>query len=208
MATKAYIRVSKLDQDTEKNKLEILKFANDMKLGNVEFIEEKITGKKHFKQRKLGELLDSLGENDVIIIPEFTRLARSMIQIFEVLNIVKQKGITLYSLKEHFSTNDEGITATVVTAVFALVAQIERDLISLRTKEALVAKKAMGVKLGRPKGKGKSKLDKHKEDILKLIELKVPKTIIAKQYNTSVVNLYGFLNYYNKATNIRGLQSA
>ena len=55
MATKAYIRVSKLDQDTEKNKLEILKFANDMKLGNVEFIEEKITGKKHFKQRKLAK---------------------------------------------------------------------------------------------------------------------------------------------------------
>ena len=75
------------------------------------------------------------------------------------------------------------------------MAQIERDLISLRTKEALVAKKAMGVKLGRPKGKGKSKLDEHKEDILKLIELKVPKTIIAKQYNTSVVNLYRFLRH-------------
>lgn len=195
MVTKAYIRVSKLDQDTEKNKLEILKFANENKLGNVEFVEEKVTGRKHFRQRQLGQLLDSLGNGDVIIIPEFTRLARSMIQIFEVLNIVKTKGITLYSLKEHFSTNDEGITATVISAVFALVAQIERDLISLRTKEALVAKKAMGIKLGRPKGKGKSKLDEHKDDILKLIELHVPKTIIAKQYNTSVVNLYGFLNH-------------
>ena len=195
MTTKSYIRVSKLDQDTEKNKLEILKFANDNKLGNVEFVEEKITGRKNYKQRMLGELLDSLGEGDVIIIPEFTRLARSMIQILEVLNIVKDKGITLYSLKEHFSTNDEGISATVIKAVFALVAQIERDLISLRTKEALVAKKAMGIKLGRPRGKGKSKLDIHRDDILKLIELKVPKTIIAKQYNTSVANLYGFLSY-------------
>lgn len=195
MTTHGYIRVSTLDQDTDKNKLEILKFANDKKLGNVEFTEEKITGRKHFKYRKLGQLLESLGKGDVIIVPEFTRLARSMIQIFEVLSIVKEKGITLYSLKENFSTNDEGITATVVTAVFALVAQIERDLISLRTKEALIAKKAMGIKIGRPKGKGKSKLDEYKEDILKLVELKVPKTIIAKQYNTSVVNLYGFLNY-------------
>ena len=195
MTTHAYIRVSKLDQDTEKNKLEILKFANENKFGNVEFIEEKITGRKNFRARKLGELLDNLKEGDIIIIPEFTRLARSMIQIFEVLNIVKEKGIVLYSLKEHFSTNDEGITATVVTAVFALVAQIERDLISLRTKEALVAKKAQGIKLGRPKGKGKSKLDEHKDDILRLIALKVPKTIIAKQYNTSVANLYGFLSY-------------
>ena len=137
--------------------------------------------------------MDSLGENDVIIIPEFTRLARSMIQIFEVLNTVKEKGITLYSLKEHFSTNDEGITATVISAVFALVAQIERDLISLRTKEALIAKKALGIKLGRPKGKGKSKLDIHKDDILKLVELHVPKTIIAKQYSTTTTNLYKFL---------------
>ena len=198
MTTKSYIRVSQLDQDTDKNKLEILKFANEKKLGNVEFIEEKVSGRKHFKSRKLGELLDSLGKGDVIIIPEFTRLARSMIQIFEVLNIVKQKGITLYSIKENFSTNDEGLTATVVTAIFALVAQIERDLISLRTKEALIAKKAMGIRIGRPKGKGKSKLDEHKEDIFKLLELKVPKTIIAKQYNTTTANLYGFLNQIRK----------
>ena len=199
MTAYAYIRVSKLDQDTEKNKLEILKFANENKLGNVEFVEEKVGGRKNFRNRKLGELLENVQEGDVIIIPEFTRLARSMIQIFEVLNIVKQNGIILYSLKEHFSTNDEGITATVISAVFALVAQIERDLISLRTKEALQAKKAMGIKLGRPKGKGKSKLDQYKNEILKLIELQVPKTIIARQYNTSAANLYGFLNYCRQA---------
>ena len=199
MTAYAYIRVSKLDQDTEKNKLEILKFANENKLGNVEFVEEKVGGRKNFRNRKLGELLENVQECDVIIIPEFTRLARSMIQIFEVLNIVKQNGIILYSLKEHFSTNDEGITATVISAVFALVAQIERDLISLRTKEALQAKKAMGIKLGRPKGKGKSKLDQYKDEILKLIELQVPKTIIARQYNTSAANLYGFLNYCRQA---------
>lgn len=134
-------------------------------------------------------------KGDVLIVPELSRIARSITQIFEVIEIVKEKGIVLYSLKENFCSSDKSITSTVATTIFALVAQIERDLISLRTKEALIAKKAQGIKLGRPKGKGKSKLDEHKEDISKLIELHVPKTIIAKQYNTSVVNLYGFLKY-------------
>lgn len=194
MTTYAYIRVSTVDQDTEKNKLDILCFANENKLGNVEFIEEHITGKKHFKFRKLGQLLDKMRKGDVLIVPEFSRLARSIVQILEVLNISKQKGITLYALKEHFSTDDEGITATVISTVFALIAQIERELISLRTKEALYARKIMGMKLGRPKGKGKSRLDQYKDEIIRLVELKVPKTIIAKQYNTSVINLYNYLN--------------
>lgn len=195
MATFSYLRVSTTDQDTDKNKLEILKFANNKKLGNVEFIEEQISGKANFKKRLLGSLLDKMQHGDILIVPELSRIARSITQIFEVIEIVKNKGIILYSLKENFCSNDKSITSTVATTIFALVAQIERDLISLRTKEALIAKKAHGIKLGRPKGKGKSKLDEHKEDILKLIALKVPKTIIAKQYNTSVANLYGFLSY-------------
>ena len=195
MTTYSYLRVSTLEQDTEKNKLEILKFANSKKLGNVEFVEEQISGKSNFKKRQLGALLEKMKKGDVLVVPELSRIARSITQIFEVIEIVKNNGITLYSLKENFCSNDKSITSTVATTIFALVAQIERDLISLRTKEALIAKKVQGIRLGRPKGKGKSKLDEHKDDILKLIELKVPKTIIAKQYNTSVVNLYGFLNY-------------
>ena len=196
MTTYGYIRVSKIDQDTEKNKLDIIKFANDNKFGNVDFTEEHVTGRKHFKFRQLGSLLNKMAKGDILIIPEFSRLARSIIQIFEILNYVKENGIILYSLKENFSTNDEGITATVICTVFALVAQIERELISLRTKEALYVKKSMGIRLGRPKGKGKSKLDQYKDEILKLIELHVPKTIIAKRYGTSVINLYKFLKYY------------
>lgn len=196
MTTYAYLRVSTLEQNTEKNKIDVLKFANDKKLGNVNFIEEQISGKANFKNRLLGQILEKMHKNDVLIVPELSRIARSISQIFEVIDITKQKGIILYSIKENFSNNDKSITATVTTTVFALIAQIERDLISLRTREALQAKKASGVKLGRPKGKGKSKLDLHQEDILKLVELKVPKTIIAKQYNTSVKNLYTFLKYY------------
>ena len=195
MTTYAYIRVSTLDQDTEKNKLEILKFANNKKLGSVEFVEEKISGKSHYKKRLLGSLLDKMQKDDVLIVPELSRIARSITQIFEVIEITKQKGIILYSLKENFANTSKDIASTVATTIFALIAQIERDLISLRTREALRAKKAMGIKLGRPKGKGKSKLDEHKDDILKLLELNVPKTMIAKQYNTSTTNLYRFLNF-------------
>ena len=200
MATFAYLRVSTLLQDTEKNKLEILKFANAKKLGNVDFIEEQISGRANFKNRQLGSLLEKMKKDDVLIVSELSRIARSITQIFEVIEITKQKDIILYSLKENFTNNEQSITSTVASTIFALVAQIERDLISMRTKEALQAKKAQGIKLGRPKGKGKSKLDEHKADILKLVELKVPKTIIAKQYNTTTANLYGFLRQIRTAS--------
>ena len=193
MSTKAFIRVSTLLQDTEKNKIDILQFANRMKLGNVEFIEEHASGKINYKERKLGSLIDSMKEGDVLIVPELSRIARSITQILEVIKITKEKGILLYSLKENFNNKEDSITATVTSTIFALVAQIERELISLRTREALHARKAQGIALGRPKGKGKSKLDAHKEDILKLVSLGVPKTLIAKQYSTTTGNLYNFL---------------
>ena len=193
MANYCYLRVSTLEQNTEKNKLEVLKFANDKKLGSVEFVEEQISGKSNFKNRKLGTLLDRMNDGDILIVPELSRIARSITQIFEVIEIVKEKNIVLYSLKENFCSSDKSITSTVATTIFALVAQIERDLISLRTKEAMQAKKAQGLKLGRPKGKGKSKLDNYKDEILKLVELHVPKTVIARQYSTTTTNLYKFL---------------
>ena len=194
MTTHAFLRVSTLLQDTEKNKIDILRFANHMKLGNVEFTEEHASGKINYKERKLGALIDRLNAGDVLIVPELSRIARSITQILEVIKVTKDKGVTLYSLKENFCNNEDSITNTVTSTIFALVAQIERELISLRTREALHARKSQGITLGRPKGKGKSKLDEHKEDILKMLSYGVPKTLIAKQYGTSVGNLYNFLS--------------
>lgn len=200
MTTFSYLRVSTIDQDTEKNKLDILMFANSKKLGNVEFLEEKITSKIHYKERALGKLLEKMKQDDVLIVPELSRLARSVSQILEVINLCKQKEITLYSLKEGFNSGDSGITSVITSTVFALVAQIERDLISQRTKEALHSKRASGVKLGRPKGKkGKSKLDAYKDTIIELNNLKVPKTQIARRFNTTVPNLYNYLKTINHA---------
>jgi len=193
MATIGFLRVSTLDQDTEKNKLDILQFANHKKLGNVEFVEETVSGTKDYKKRKLGALLDRMTKGDILIVPELSRIARSTIQILEVIQITQDRGITLYSLKENFCNMDNSIASTVTKTIFALVAQIERELISLRTREALHARKIQGVKLGRPHGKGKSKLDEHTDDIMRLVNLGVPKTLIAKQYGCSVGNLYNFL---------------
>ena len=194
MATIGFIRVSTIDQDTEKNKLDILQFSNSHKLGNVEFVEEKVSGTKDYKKRKLGALLDTMTKGDILIVPELSRIARSTIQILEVIQLTQDKGIILYSLKENFCNMDNSIASTVTKTIFALVAQIERELISLRTREALHARQITGVKLGRPQGKGKSRLDEHTDDILRLIALRVPKTIIAKQYGCSIGNLYNFLN--------------
>lgn len=198
MTTHAFIRVSTLEQDTEKNKIDILQFANRLKLGNVEFTEEQCSGKINYKERKLGALIESMQAGDVLIVPELSRIARSITQILEVIKVTKDKGITLYSLKENFCNNEDSISATVTSTIFALVAQIERELISMRTKEALHARKIAGVRLGRPRGKGKSKLDIHRNDILTLISLGVPKTLIAKQFNTTTSNLYNFLNQLKK----------
>ena len=175
---------------------------------NVEFTEEQCSGRINYKERKLGALLESMQAGDVLIVPELSRIARSITQILEVIKVTKDKGITLYSLKENFCNNEDSISATVTSTIFALVAQIERELISMRTKEALHARKIAGVKLGRPKGKGKSKLYEHREDILKLLSLKVPKTMIARQFNTSVGNLNNFLNrikVVNDCSNARSI---
>lgn len=193
----SYLRVSTIEQDTEKNKNDILRFANDKKLGHVEFVEETITGTSNYKTRALGKLIDKMQAGDILIIPEFSRLARSITQILEIIDITKKKNITLYTLKENFCNTDESITSVITSTIFALVSQIERDLISLRTKEALQAKKLQGVKLGRPKGSGKSKLDQYKLEIEGLLKLGVPKVSIAHKYNTSRQNLTKWLKNNN-----------
>ena len=196
MKTFAYLRVSTLEQNTEKNKDDILRFANNKKLGNVEFIEETISGKSNYKDRLLGRLINDLKSGDVLIVPELSRLARSITQILEIIETCKNKQVTLYSLKENFSTNDECIQSKITSTIFGLVAEIERELISKRTKEALQAKKLQGCTLGRPLGKGKSKLDIHKDEILALLKAGVTKTKIAKKYNISRQGLDKWLAAY------------
>jgi DNA invertase Pin-like site-specific DNA recombinase len=157
----AYLRVSTIDQDVEKNKADILKLANEKKLGNVLFIEEKISGRISWKKRKIANVLDELQEGDTIIVSELSRLGRSMLECMEILSIAVEKGVRVYAVKGNWQLNDS-IQSKVVAMAFSMAAEIERELISQRTKEALAAKKKAGAVLGRPKGSGKSKLDKYR----------------------------------------------
>jgi len=95
----AYLRVSTQEQDLEKNKAEILHLANNKALGKVEFEEEKISGRVHLKQRKIGEIIEYLQKGDSILLNEFSRLGRSMLECMEIISIATQKGINIYTVK-------------------------------------------------------------------------------------------------------------
>ena len=190
--TVGYLRVSTIDQDTEKNKNEILKLANNKDFGKVEWVEEKASGKISWKQRKIKKVIDDLNERDRLIVPELSRLGRSMLEIMEMLSIAKQKGIYIFAVKGGWELNGS-IQSKVMAMAFSIAAEIEHDLISKRTKEALKARKAQGVILGRPRGAGKSKLDKHREEIVALLKNGSTKKYVAKKYGTSSPNLINWL---------------
>lgn len=190
--TYAYLRVSTTDQDVEKNKADILKLANDKDLGQVTFIEEKISGKVPWKKRKIAEILESLSKGDNIIVSELSRLGRSMLECMEILSISTQEGINIYAIKGNWQL-DDSIQSKIIAMAFSMAAEIEHDLISQRTKEALKAKKAMGIKLGRPKGPGKSKLDKFKIEIEALLANGSTQKFIANRYGTTEANLHNWM---------------
>lgn len=192
----AYLRVSTLEQNIEKNKSEILLLANDKSLGRVEFVEEKISGKIHWRKRKIGGIIESLQKGDTILLNEFSRLGRSMLECMEIISIATQKGINIYTVKGNWQL-DNTIQSKVMAMVFSMVSEIERDLISKRTKEALQTKKASGVTLGRPKGPGKSKLDAHRVEIEALLKNGSTKKFIAARYSSTPANLHNWLKKNN-----------
>jgi putative DNA-invertase from lambdoid prophage Rac len=164
--TYGYLRVSTIEQDNEKFKNEILRYGNEKSLGKIEFVEEKISGTKDWKKRELGKLIEKAETNDTIIVPELSRLARSVPQIYEIISECQKKEVWLHIIKQNMIINGKNdMTTKIMISTFSLIAELERDFVSIRTKEALAKKKADGVKLGRPKGTGKSKLDKYGEQI-------------------------------------------
>jgi DNA invertase Pin-like site-specific DNA recombinase len=198
-----YLRVSTMSQDLEKNKADILTYANDHKLGNVDFIEEVVSGKVSWKRRRIKEVIDRLSKDDWIIVPELSRLGRSMLEIMEIISEAKQKEINIYAIKNNWALNGT-IEGKILLMVFSMASEIERDLISARTKEGLRVIKASGVKLGRPKGKGKSKLDPHRDEIIALLKDGVPKKVVARRYGTAIVNLYNWILKNKLDVTVRG----
>ena len=191
--TFAYLRVSTVDQDTEKNKADILKFANDKDFGKVEFVEEKVSGTKSWKERLIKNIIDELGEGDRLIVSELSRMGRSMVDIMSCIAVAKEKRILIYDVKNGFELNGK-FQGELMAMIFSIAAQIERDLISSRTREGLKTARAKGRQLGRPKGAGKSKLDIYREEIIALIKTGSTQTYLAKKYKTTQPNLSNWLS--------------
>ena len=190
--TVAYLRVSMIEQDTEKNKADILNFANDRDFGKVIFAEEKVSGAKSWKELQIKNIIDELGKGDKLIVPEMSGLGRSMLEIMEILSIAKEKNIAVYDVKNGRELNGN-IQSNMLATVFNIAAEIERDLIKKRTTEGLRAAKAKGKQLGRPKGVGKSRLDKYKDEIIALKKTGSTQVYIARKYGTTQPNLYNWL---------------
>ena len=165
---------------------------NDKGFGKVQFVEEKISGKKSWKERKIKGIIDELDKGDRLIVPEMSRLGRSMLEIMEILSIAKQKDISIFDIKNGWELNGS-IQSKVFAMAFSIASEIERDLISKRTKQGLRAARAKGKLLGQPKGPGKSKLDPFKEDIIALLRNGSTKALVAKRYGTTPVNLWNWM---------------
>jgi len=189
-----YSRVSTVDQDPAKNEAAILKFANDKDFpGKVQMVEETVSGTKSWKKRILARVVEDLQMNDILIVSELSRLGRSLQDVLEVLKILSEKEVKVYSVKENFQLNGEDIQSKVMRTMLGLFAEIERDLIVARTKEGLEAARKSGKILGRPKGPGKSKLDDYREAIIADLKGGVTKAFISKKHGVTPATLHNWL---------------
>ena len=190
--TVAYLQVSTLDQDIEKNKADILHFANHHDLGKVHFVEEVASGRMPWRARRIAQVLEELQSGDAILVAELSRLGRSMLECMEILALATRNGIRVYAVKGNWQL-DQSIQSKIIALAFSMAAEIERDLISQRTKEALRFKKEQGLTLGRPKGPGKSKLDAFRPEIESLLANGSTQKFIAQRYHTTEANLHNWL---------------
>jgi DNA invertase Pin-like site-specific DNA recombinase len=203
MKTVSYLRVSTEDQDLEKFKASVLDYAARNGFGRPRFIQEKVSGKVSWRKRKLGSVIDSLREGDRLIVPELSRLGRSLIEVLEVLKESKTRGAQVYSVKEGFQLNGDGMQSKIMSTLLALFAEVERDLIVQRTVEGLQNARAKGVRLGRPKGRGRSKLDRFRDEIhAAYFERHERVASLARRYAVSQCAMRTFLAHEKKLQKI------
>lgn len=190
-----YIRVSSDKQTVENQRFEIENFARSNEISIDGWIEETISGTKNYDKRKLGMLLKKVKKDDLIICAELSRLGRNLFMIMEILNLCMTKECKVWTIKDGYRLGED-IQSKVLAFAFGLSAEIERNLISQRTKEALARKKAEGVTLGRPVGSksSKVKLTGQEEVIRTLLERNVSKSEIARIFNVNRMTVASFIN--------------
>jgi DNA invertase Pin-like site-specific DNA recombinase len=195
MKTLAYLRVSTGSQDIAKQKFAILDYAQQQGISIDEFIEAQISSRQTMEKRGIDDVLKHLGAGDRLIVSELSRLGRSLGQIIYIVDTLVKRNIRFVAIKETIRFEGKQTMQTkVMVALFGLFAEVERDLISERTREGLIAAKAKGKLLGRPRGPlGRSKLDGKELEIQTLLDKKVSKASIAKIMGISRTALYNFI---------------
>jgi DNA invertase Pin-like site-specific DNA recombinase len=192
----AYLRISTDSQDVDNQRHGILEYANRHNLTGLNFIEDTVSGKKKWKDRKLGDLVNTLVKGDVIIFAEISRMARSALQVLEILEICISRGISVHITKQNIVL-DGSLQAKIMATMLGLAAEIERDFISMRTTEALAARKAAGQTLGRPRGPSENlKLDKLRPDIEKYLRKDLSVRSIAKLIDQPVTTVHDYVKRY------------
>lgn len=191
----AYIRVSTIKQETDNQLSGITEYAEREHLHIDEIVGETISGyKSHLTERKFSEVVDSLSNGDTLIVSETSRISRRLLDVMNTIQQLLDKGVGVITVKENIVFKDD-INSKVLAFAFSLGAEIERSLISSRTREALARKKAEGVRLGRPPGALKPenlKLYGKDEEIIKLRMQRVSKSAIARMFdvNRETLNRY------------------
>ena len=193
-----YIRVSTDKQNVENQRFEIENHCKERGMIVNAWIEETISGTKKIDQRKLGKILNKLKKDDILICAELSRLGRNMFMIMSILNYCMEKEIKVWTIKDNYRLGDD-LTSKVLAFAFGLSAEIERNLISQRTKEALVKKRAEGIVLGRPKGRKSSyyKLSGRDNMIKELLNKGIPKVQIARILNVHRNTLSAYIKENN-----------
>ncbi|PWY54778.1 resolvase [Legionella qingyii] len=195
--TIAYIRASTDKQDLNNQKLEIFEFAKKNKLEVDDFIQMTISSRKTSKERRIDEMLAVLKDADTLIVTELSRLGRSTAEVIGLINELIIKQVRVIVIKQNLDMKQYDMNSKIMITLFSLFAELERDLISLRTKEALANKKSQGIKLGKPKGTiQKSKFDKDTDKIkeLLILGLSVRKIALFLGYTNHI----GLNTYVNK----------
>jgi DNA invertase Pin-like site-specific DNA recombinase len=190
----AYLRVSTDAQDVNNQRHGVVKYCAEKRLLEPIFVEDTASGKTSWKERPLGKIIERAATGDVVVVSEVSRLARNTLQILEIGRACIASGVHLHVAKNGI-VFDDSMQSKIVATVLGLVAEIERDFISSRTKEALAKRKADGMQLGRPPGKAKRlKLDRHAAKIDEYLKNGIQKKTIAKLLDTTSATLYLWLH--------------
>ena len=192
----AYIRTSTNKQELNNQKLEILEYARKHKLTINEFVEIQTSSRKTTKQRRIDEVLEKLVDLDTLIVTELSRLGRSTAEVIELINELIRQNIRVMIIKQNLDIKKHDMNSKIIITLFSLFGELERDLISVRTKEALAVKKAQGQTLGKPIGTiQKSKFDKDVDKIKELLKLGLSIRKIAK--------FFGYKNHISLNTYVK-----